>query len=264
MPTPASSITATTTFGRNFITKSTTLPPNTSTYYQAYYPPKHLTLSSPSAAASCQTYCHHGYLSPLSNANYASHYSTHLTNPSAYADAASTHLAITLSNVDTSTRSLPTTQSTMVSPPLLHLSFPQPGTFYPRPNLMLNHSSTYPLTHMPTHLIFLSTQTLHPRSSSTMPALTPPLALTSPLLARLHAWLLIPSELSFSVAPSSSGIPPEGGFRYWFRWKMMPIFRICKTHQNGTSSSCRTGFRSLPVATYGGSLNKEKGVDGRD
>ncbi len=41
-------------------------------------------------------------------------------------------------------------------------------------------------------------------------------------------------------------------------------FPICKTNQNGTSSGFRTGFRSLLVATYGGSLNKEKGGDGRD
>jgi hypothetical protein len=32
-------------------------------------------------------------------------------------------------------------------------------------------------------------------------------------------------------------------------------FPICKTHQNGTSSGCRTGFQSLPVPSYGGSLS---------
>ncbi len=191
VPAPASNITATTTFGRNSITKSTTLPPNTSTYYQAYYHPRHLTPSSPFAAASRQTYYHHGYLSPPSNANYASRYSTHLTNPTARADVDLTHLVITSSNVDTSTNSALITQSATVSQPLLHLSSPQPGTFYPRPNLMSNHPSTYPLTHTPAHLIYLSTQTQHPHPSSTMPALTPPLALTSPSLARHHALPLI-------------------------------------------------------------------------
>ncbi len=40
-----------------------------------------LTPSSPSATAYPQTGYHHGYLSPPSNANYPSHYLTHLTNP---------------------------------------------------------------------------------------------------------------------------------------------------------------------------------------
>ena len=49
-------------------------------------------------------------------------------------------------------------------------------------------------------------------------------------------------------------VPPEDGAYFW----------ICKTHQNGTSSGCRTRFQSLPVATYSGSLNKEKGGDETD
>ena len=149
VPSPASNITATTTFGWNFIMKPTMLAPSTSPYYQVFCHPRHPIPSSPFAIASHQTNYHHGYLSLLSNANYTSHYLTHLTNPSAHADVDWTHLAITSSNVDTSTRSPPTTQSAMVLPPLLHLSFQQPGTSYPCPNSMLNHSSTYPLTHMP-------------------------------------------------------------------------------------------------------------------
>ena len=126
VPPPASNITATTTFGWNFITKPTILPPHTSTNYHVYCNPRYPTPPSPFAAASCHIDYHHGYLSPLSNTNYASHYLTHLTNPSARADVDSTHLVIISSNVDTSTRSPHTTQSAMVSPPLMHLSFQQP------------------------------------------------------------------------------------------------------------------------------------------
>ena len=49
-------------------------------------------------------------------------------------------------------------------------------------------------------------------------------------------------------------VPPEVG----------AYFLICKTHQDGTGSSYMTGFRSLPIPTYGGSLNKEKGGDGTE
>jgi hypothetical protein len=43
-----------------------------------------------------------------------------------------------------------------------------------------------------------------------------------------RTWLFIPLELLFSVTPSSSGIQPEGKFRYWFRRKMVPIFRFVR------------------------------------
>ena len=95
---------AATTSGRNSITKYTTLPPNISTSYQAYYHHKHLTPSSPFAAANRHTNYHPGYLSPLANTNFASHSSTQLTNPSAHADTASISLVTTSSNADTSTK----------------------------------------------------------------------------------------------------------------------------------------------------------------
>ncbi len=59
--------TAATTFVRSSTTKSTTLPPNISTSCQVYYHHKHLTPSSPFAAANHYTDYHLGYLSLLAN-----------------------------------------------------------------------------------------------------------------------------------------------------------------------------------------------------
>jgi hypothetical protein len=98
MLTVASNNTAATTFGLSSITKSTTLPPNISTYCQAYYHPKHLTPSSAFAAANRHTDYHLGYFSLHTNANFASHSLTQPTNPSAHADVALTLSVITSSH----------------------------------------------------------------------------------------------------------------------------------------------------------------------
>ena len=60
----ASNNIAATTSGGSSITKYTTLPPNISTSYQAYYHHKHLTPSSPFATANRHTDYHPGYVYP--------------------------------------------------------------------------------------------------------------------------------------------------------------------------------------------------------
>jgi hypothetical protein len=105
---PASKPTATTTFGQNSITNSTTPPLTIFTSSQAYFPLKHLTPSSPSAAAYHKIDYHPGSFSPPSNANFVSLYSTKLINPSAHVADTTTHLVIISFNVDESTKSEPT------------------------------------------------------------------------------------------------------------------------------------------------------------
>jgi hypothetical protein len=92
------------------------------------------------------------------------------------------------------------------------------------------------------------------RSMDLMPHLLIVLVISWIVLPQ-QAWLLIPSGLPFSVTPSSSGILPSGGIPVFVPPEDGAYFQICKTHPNGTSSGCRTGFRSLPVPTYGGYLS---------
>ena len=71
-----------------------------------------------------------------------------------------------------------------------------------------------------------------------------------PRLQRWQTWLGIPDLLPFSVTPTSSGIPSEGRFRYWFRQKLVPVFRFArhaKTEPVPVVGQDSGPFRSLPT-----------------
>ena len=194
---PASKPTATTTFGQNSITNSTTPPQTSFTSSQAYFPLKHLTPSSPSAAAYHKIDYHPGSLTRPSNANFASLYLTKLINPSAHVVDTTTHSVIISSNVDELTKSEPTILYVMALPtPLAPSSPPLDISSHP-PLSILNHNSTYLPTHMHDHLTSPSTQIHHPHPSSIMPAHTLPLALMSQSPVHHHALpLILPLPMS--------------------------------------------------------------------